>query len=66
MGLCWKKYFVWIDKRTIELGIFLNLFNLVGLQSHLLDLFAITGWYIWNRRDKTWLGGKCVAFGKNS
>ena len=52
----WTKYFEWVDAVKASLGNYADLVSLIKTQLHLLDIFFVISWLLWNRRNKIRVG----------
>ena len=48
----WNQYFNWVNRYTTTLGSFSNLVSLIRGNPMSIELFAVTAWLIWTRRNK--------------
>lgn len=48
----WERDFNWIDRGKAARGSFVDLWEMLGIRPDTRELFAVTAWHLWNRRNK--------------
>ena len=54
--MVWTKFLGWMDKGIGAVCSFSYLLDMVKTKPHLLNIFAVTAWKLWNCRNKTKVG----------
>lgn len=58
--VAWKKYFGWVDRSVAAVLSFSDMLDMVKTKPHLLNIFAVTAWKLWNRRNKIRVGESVI------